>query len=93
MAEIGHDVLGVDIDKDKIALLNSGRAWFHEPRLDEILARNVAAGRLRFATSMAEAAGFGRFYLGVARLKGLPTWSVIQNLIIRGSHACIGTSE
>ena len=45
MAEIGHDVLGVDIDQDKIALLNSGRAWFHEPRLDEMLARNVAAGR------------------------------------------------
>jgi UDPglucose 6-dehydrogenase len=67
MAEIGHDVLGVDIDKDKIALLNSGRAWFHEPELDEMLARNVAAGRLRFTTSMTEAAGFGRVhFLGVA---------------------------
>jgi UDPglucose 6-dehydrogenase len=67
MAEIGHDVLGVDLDEGKITLLNSGKAWFHEPGLDEMLARNVAAGRLRFTTILAEAAEFGRVhFLGVA---------------------------
>ena len=67
MAEIGHEVLGVDIDQDKVSLLNSGRVWFHEPGLDEMLSRNVAAGRVRFTTSFAEAAGFGRVhFLGVA---------------------------
>jgi UDPglucose 6-dehydrogenase len=67
MAEIGHEVLGVDIDEGKIALLNSGKAGFHEPGLDEMLARNVAARRLRFTTSFAEAAEFGHaHFLGVA---------------------------
>jgi UDPglucose 6-dehydrogenase len=67
MAEVGHDVLGVDVDQDKIALLNTGKAWFHEPGLDEMLSRNVVAGRLRFTTNTAEAAGFARVhFLGVA---------------------------
>jgi UDPglucose 6-dehydrogenase len=72
MAEIGHDVLGVDLDQDKMALLNMGKAWFHEPGLDELLSRNVAAGRLRFTTNLAEAAKFASVhFLGVAT-PGLP---------------------
>jgi UDPglucose 6-dehydrogenase len=59
MAEIGHDVLGVDVDTAKIEALAAGRPPFHEPGLDTILARNVEAGRLRFTTSLAEAAEFG----------------------------------
>ena len=55
MASIGHEVVGVDIDEDKVSLLNSGKAWFHEPRLDMLLADNIAAGRLRFTTDFAEA--------------------------------------
>jgi UDPglucose 6-dehydrogenase len=66
MAEIGHDVLGVDIDEDKVGLLNTGRAWFFEPGLDEMLSRHTQAGRLRFTTSFAEAARFGTVhFLGV----------------------------
>jgi UDPglucose 6-dehydrogenase len=66
MAEIGHDVLGVDIDEDKVDLLNTGRAWFFEPGLDEMLSRHTQAGRLRFTTSFAEAARFGTVhFLGV----------------------------
>jgi UDPglucose 6-dehydrogenase len=59
MAEIGHEVLGVDVDTAKIEALAAGRTPFHEPGLDEILARNVDAGRLRFSTSLTEAAEFG----------------------------------
>ena len=66
MAELGHDVLGVDIDDDKDDLLNTGRAWFFEPGLDEMLTRHTQAGRLRFTTSFAEAARFGTVhFLGV----------------------------
>ncbi|WP_326827004.1 UDP-glucose dehydrogenase family protein [Streptosporangium sp. NBC_01756] len=67
MAEIGHEVVGVDIDNNKIATLRSGRAWFYEPELDEMLARHVASGRLRFTTDFAEAGEFGEMhFLGVA---------------------------
>ena len=72
MAELGHEVLGVDIDPDKVALLNAGRAWFLEPGLDELLGRHTRAGRLSFTTSFEEAARFGTVhFLGVGT-PGLP---------------------
>jgi UDPglucose 6-dehydrogenase len=58
MADIGHDVLGVDIDADRIAALTCGTPPFFEPGLSEMLMRAVDAGRLRFTTSPAEAARF-----------------------------------
>lgn len=67
MASIGHDVLGLDIDEDKVALLNSGKSWFHEPGLEEIVTKNVRAGRLRFTTNFKEVAQFGNVhFIGVA---------------------------
>ena len=59
MAELGHEVLGVDIEPDKVALLRAGRAWFLEPDLDGLLARHTKTGRLEFTTSFEEAARFG----------------------------------
>ncbi len=59
MAELGFDVLGVEIDPAKVAILSAGTVPFYEPGLDEILARNIEAGRLRFTDSYAEAAEFG----------------------------------
>ena len=56
MAELGYEVIGVDIDPAKVEILQSGRVPFYEPGLPEVLARNIAAGRLRFTTSMSEAA-------------------------------------
>ena len=50
MAEIGHEVLGVDIDEDKVALLNEGRAWFAEPGLDEMLTRLATTLEVQMAT-------------------------------------------
>ena len=58
-AELGYEVLGFDVDADKIAKLNAGEVPIHEPGLDELLRRNLAAGRLRFTTDIAEAADFG----------------------------------
>ncbi len=58
-AELGYEVLGFDVDADKIAMLNAGEVPIHEPGLDELLKRNLAAGRLRFSTDMAEVAEFG----------------------------------
>ncbi|MFG2060537.1 UDP-glucose dehydrogenase family protein [Micromonospora sp. NPDC048871] len=58
-AELGYEVLGYDVDPDKIAKLNAGEVPIHEPGLDELLRRNLAAGRLRFSTDIAETADFG----------------------------------
>ncbi|GGU99819.1 UDP-glucose dehydrogenase family protein [Streptomyces spectabilis] len=58
MAELGHEVLGVEADLDKVAILNSGRAPFHERDLDGLLAEHTASGRLTFTASCAEAAEF-----------------------------------
>ncbi|ANS62778.1 UDP-glucose 6-dehydrogenase [Streptomyces lincolnensis] len=60
MADIGHEVLGIDIDAERVAALSAGRSPVHEAGLDELLARHVASGRLRFTTSLAEGADFAR---------------------------------
>ncbi|MEU2080121.1 UDP-glucose/GDP-mannose dehydrogenase family protein [Streptomyces sp. NPDC013489] len=62
MADIGHDVLGVDVDADKITALAEGRPPFYEPGFDEVLTRALASGRLRFGTSLREAATHGEVH-------------------------------
>jgi UDPglucose 6-dehydrogenase len=59
MAELGHDVLAIDVDADKVARAASGEAPFFEPGLEPLLRKNLDAGRLRFTTSYAEVAEFG----------------------------------
>ena len=56
MADLGHQVVAVDVDAAKIELLASGRAPFFEPGLPELLERVLATGRLRFTTDYAEVA-------------------------------------
>lgn len=58
MAELGFEVIGLDVDPAKIEILTSGRVPFYEPGLDEVLARNLQAGRLRFTTSWEEVGAF-----------------------------------
>jgi UDPglucose 6-dehydrogenase len=57
MAELGHEVVGIDVDAEKIAQLAAGKAPFFEPGLSEVLSSAIASGRLRFSTDIAEAAG------------------------------------
>ncbi len=51
-AEVGNDVLCVDVDARKIAILDEGGVPIHEPGLEPMVRRNVAAGRLRFTTDI-----------------------------------------
>ena len=51
-AEVGNDVLCVDVDARRIDVLNSGGVPIHEPGLAELVRRNVEAGRLRFTTDV-----------------------------------------
>jgi UDPglucose 6-dehydrogenase len=52
LAEVGNDVLCLDVDRDKIDVLNHGGVPIHEPGLPELIRRNVATGRLRFTTDV-----------------------------------------
>lgn len=66
MAELGHDVLGIDIDPGKVAKLTDGQVPFYEPGLAEMLQDNISAGRLRFTTDYQLAAEFADVhFLGV----------------------------
>jgi UDPglucose 6-dehydrogenase len=56
MAELGHEVVGIDVDERKIAALAVGEAPFFEPGLPEILTSASSSGRLTFSTSMSAAA-------------------------------------
>jgi UDPglucose 6-dehydrogenase len=53
LADLGNEVTGIDIDATKIALLQGGELPIYEPQLEEIVGRNLAAGRLRFTTDYA----------------------------------------
>ena len=60
-AEVGNDVLCVDIDQKKIDSLNEGKIPIHEPGLDEIVAENIREGRLRFTSDLREGVDFGLY--------------------------------
>ncbi|MDH6536968.1 UDP-glucose dehydrogenase family protein [Aurantimicrobium minutum] len=65
MADLGHEVIAVDVDAEKVAALNTGTPPFFEPGLPEILSSSLASGRLRFTTDIAEVAGCELHFIAV----------------------------
>ena len=59
LAEVGNDVLCLDVDERKIAILNGGGVPIHEPGLEAMIRRNVDAGRLHFTTDIDAAVRHG----------------------------------
>ena len=57
LAELGHDVVGIDVDPGKIGRLSAGDPVIYEAGLERLLADNLASGRLRFTTETSEAIG------------------------------------
>ncbi|MHA6526517.1 UDP-glucose dehydrogenase family protein [Corynebacterium pyruviciproducens] len=103
MAELGHEVLGVDVDESKISALAAGRVPFYEPGLPEILSRGIDSGRLNFTTSYEEAANFAHVhFLGVGTPQTHGSYAadlryvhaVIDTLVplLRGEHIIFGKS-
>ncbi len=60
-AEVGNEVICVDVDQDKINMLNQGKIPIYEPGLDAMITRNVEAGRLHFTTDAKTAVEHGLF--------------------------------
>ncbi|MFD6393920.1 UDP-glucose dehydrogenase family protein [Nocardia sp. NPDC055029] len=88
MAELGHDVVGVDVDPGKVAKLADGVVPFYEPGLDEVLQRNLAAGRLRFTTDYEDAAAHADVhFLGV----GTPQKKGEYGADLKYVHAVVDT--
>jgi UDPglucose 6-dehydrogenase len=73
MAELGFEVLGIDVDPAKVVKLNGGEVPFFEPGLPELLQKNLDTGRLRFTTSYEEIGAFGDVHflcVGTPQKKG-----------------------
>ena len=73
MAELGFEVLGLDVDEAKVEALRGGRVPFFEPGLDELLVKQLESGRLRFTTSFEEVGAFGDVHfvcVGTPQKKG-----------------------
>lgn len=97
LAETGNDVTCVDCDRKKIDVLNRGHVPIYEPGLAELVARNVAGGRLRFTTELATAAKKARLVFlavgtpptddGLVDLAAL--WSVVDQIAPHLNHGSI----
>ncbi|MBV7296019.1 UDP-glucose/GDP-mannose dehydrogenase family protein [Corynebacterium sp. TAE3-ERU12] len=103
MAELGHEVLGVDVDPNKIESLEKGDLPFYEPGLPELVRRHVESGKLRFTTDYAEAAEFANLHfigVGTPQIKGSHAAdisyvnAVIESLVpkLSGDHVILGKS-
>jgi UDPglucose 6-dehydrogenase len=62
MADLGHEVLAIDVDQEKITKAGKGEAPFFEPGLEPLLRKSLDSGRLRFTSSFAEVAEFGEVH-------------------------------
>lgn len=58
-ADLGNDVLCLDLDEKKVAILNAGGIPIYEPGLEQLVKHNAAAGRLRFTTNVEESVAHG----------------------------------
>jgi UDPglucose 6-dehydrogenase len=97
LAETGNDITCVDCDRKKIDVLNRGHIPIYEPGLAELVARNVAGGRLQFTTDLAAAAPKARIVFlavgtppgtdGAADLSAL--WAVLDQLAPHLAENCV----
>ena len=62
LADLGHEVLAIDVDAEKIAMAASGETPFFEPGLEPLLRKNLDSGRLRFTLSCAEVGAVGEVH-------------------------------
>ena len=107
MAELGHQVVGIDVDEAKVASLQRGVAPFHEPGFDDLLVKN--AQRLHFTTDMSAAADATVHFIAVgtpqsadgsadmtyvnAAIEGLIPYLSPGDLVVGKSTVPVGTAQ
>jgi UDPglucose 6-dehydrogenase len=88
-AEMGNDVLCVDVDAAKIAKLRQGELPIYEPGLGDVVQRNVEGGRLHFSTDVAEGVRFGTMiFIAVGTPPGEDGSADMQHVL--AAARCIG---
>ncbi len=94
LADSGNHVVGVDNDARKVETLKAGRCPFFEPGLEELVQKNIAAGRLRFTTDLASSvAGVRVVFLAVGtppRADGSADLSAIESVAVDVARALTG---
>ena len=86
LAELGHQVLCVDIDKQKIADLNRGTLPIHEPGLDQLVNKHLRSGALRFTTNSVEAAAYAEYVFMTVGTPVLPDGEVDMHQLTQAVH-------
>jgi len=96
MAQLGHEVVGIDADPAKVAALAAGQVPFFEPGLPEVLQQALASGRLSFTTDVSTAAGAEVHFICVGTPQRASSyaadmgqvWSAVEALV---PHAAAGS--
>ena len=78
-AETGQQVVCLDVDEGKIAMLRRGESPIYEPGLSEMITRNAAAGRLRFTTDKLEGEHPTWHLFDAKRLAALKSGTILIN--------------
>ncbi|MDP3895937.1 MAG: UDP-glucose/GDP-mannose dehydrogenase family protein [Mesorhizobium sp.] len=82
LSDFGHDVVCIDTNAEKIALLRAGQVPMYEPGLDAVLARNVAAGRLGFSTELASPVAGAKVVFVAVDTPNLPDGGVDMSRLV-----------
>ncbi len=90
LAEMGHSVVVVDADRERFTIVQQGRLPFHEPGLGELIERNRAAGRLRFASSLTEGARGARMVFIAVGTPAHPDGETDLSQVIAASEELAG---
>jgi UDPglucose 6-dehydrogenase len=90
MTELGHDVVGIDVDGPKVDALSKATAPFYEPGFDELLERTLATGRLRFSTDIADAAGSTVHFLCVGTPQKRGEYAADLRYVEKATEALLG---
>jgi GDP-mannose 6-dehydrogenase len=86
LAEAGHDVIGVDVNEDKVRMINAGTSPIVEPGLDELLAKVTTAGKLRATVSCLQAVSASELALLCVGTPGYPNGRLNVDILGRLCH-------